>query len=154
MADVREDGWREEVRRGNTRGIHPVDVSMTRGLGWLPSGFSWKRAWKRDTASAESSREAWLEIRRGDGGGWDGRKATREEAHAYAACMPRGNNSYDSSGGTANRRCKITALCAMHETEFYGTFRSVPNASPKLVMEIVFPLSPRDSGDRNFRQLG
>lgn len=25
----------------------------------------------------------------------------------------------------------------MHETEFYGTFRSISNASPKLVMEIL-----------------
>lgn len=95
------------------------------------------------------TREAWLEIRRADEGGWDGRKATREEAHAYAVCMPRGNNSYDSSGGTANRRCKITALRAMHETEFYGTFCSIPNTSPKLVMENRLPsFSPRFTGDR------
>lgn len=34
----------------------------------------------------------------------------------------------------------------VHETEFYGTYRSISNTSLKLVMEIVFPLlPPRDS---------
>lgn len=58
----------------------------------------------------------------------DGEAEEGSNAHAYAACMPRGNNSYDF-----NRLGGATP----HEIEFYGTFRSISDARVRAIMKIV-----------------